>query len=155
MEEEQLVEKPQDVRPRTEEQRKKIYRYKRITHLVEPLRNMVDEGNIKLSIGEKLSFLTHAGQNALAEYILTKKQKISEKQATHLRDLENEVCLNQNILEEFFHPNNTVQPLKEVKLKIKDISDYLPAYVLENNSAREYILKALSFYQSQQSSDEI
>ena len=150
MEEEQLLKQSRDVRPRTEEQRKKIYRYKRITHLTKPLRKMVDEGCIKLSVGSELSFLTHAGQNTLAEYILAKKQKISEKQAKNLRDLESEACLNETVLDEFFHPKDKKKQAKEVKLQIKDISDYLPLYVLENGSAQEYILKALSFYQNHQ-----
>lgn len=153
MEEELLLKPSRDVRPRTEERRKKIYRYKRITHLAEPLRKMVDEGCIKLSVGAELSFLTHAGQNTLAEYLLAKKQKISEKQAKNLRDLEDETCLDETVLDEFFHPKEKKKQIKEVKLQVKDISDYVPLYVLENGSAQEYILKALSYYQNHQNLD--
>ena len=147
-EEDQLLKSLRDVRPRTEEQRKKIYRYKRITHLVESLRQMVDEDRIKLSVGAELSFLTHTGQIVLAEYLLAKKQKISEKQAKNLKDLETETCLSETVLDEFFHPKAKKKQVKEVKLQIKDISDYIPLHILENGGAQDYILEALSFYQN-------
>ncbi len=86
-EEDQLLKSLRDVRPRTEEQRKKIYRYKRITHLVESLRQMVDEDRIKLSVGAELSFLTHTGQIVLAEYLLAKKQKRKKLLENLLRNL--------------------------------------------------------------------
>ena len=81
LEEEQLLKNTRDVRPRTEEERKKRYRLKRITYLVEPLRKMVDEGSMKLSVGAELSFLSQTGQDSLAAYMEETKQKISEKQA--------------------------------------------------------------------------
>lgn len=155
-EQEQLLKTSGDVRPtlkvngENSSYRKKVYRFKRITYLIEPLLNKVDSGEIKLSVGAELSYLTQNGQEKLAEYILTKKQKISEKQAHALRELENTTAFTDDILEEFFHPTNTNKPVNNIQIKVKDIKQYIPKYVMNNGSYQEYIIQALQYYQRQQ-----
>lgn len=140
-EQEQLLKDSGNVRPTTKPNgenssyRKKVYRYKRITYLIEPLLNMVDSGSIKLSVGVELSYLTQKGQETLAEYILGKKQKISEKQAHALRDLEDTTAFTEDILEEFFHPTNTNKPINSIQIKVKDIKEYIPKYVLKDRKS--------------------
>ncbi len=146
-EQEQILNGKRDVRPRTEQQRKHIQRCKRITQLIEPLRDMVDENKIKLSVGAELSHLTNAGQQQLAQYLLERKQNISEKQAHNLRDLEASFYLTEEILEHFFHPQQDVRPTN-IKLKVNAIQAYLPAHVIQNNTCEEYIIKALEFYKA-------
>ena len=44
------------------------------------------------------------------------------------------------------HPKAKKKQVKEVKLQIKDISDYIPLHILENGGAQDYILEALFYY---------
>lgn len=54
----------------TSTSRKKIYRYLRLTHLIKPLLDRVDNGNIPLIAAVELSYLTESDQSRLFQFLL-------------------------------------------------------------------------------------
>ena len=69
------------------ESRDMVFRYIRLTNLVPPLLDMVDEGKIALMPAERLSYLTEEEQLALADIMEDLEVTPSLSQAVKLKDL--------------------------------------------------------------------
>lgn len=68
--------------------RKKVYRYIRLTHLIKPLLNRVDSGNIPLIAGVELSYLTDKQQGDVFSYLINHASscKITTEKARLIKD---------------------------------------------------------------------
>lgn len=66
---------------------KQIQRYIRLTHLIQPLLDMVDEGQIALSPAVELSYLTREQQEFVYDAIQTHQATPSHAQAIRLKNL--------------------------------------------------------------------
>ena len=64
-----------------------VFRYIRLTNLVPPLLDMVDEGKIALMPAERLSYLTEEEQLALVDIMEDLEVTPSLSQAVKLKDL--------------------------------------------------------------------
>lgn len=89
----------------TNTSRKKIYRYVRLTHLIKPLLDRVDNGNIPVIAAVELSYLSEAEQKKLFEYLLNHSDcKISTATAREIKE-------NPSDLDNIFYPISNLPKL--------------------------------------------
>lgn len=82
----------------TSTSRKKIYRYLRLTYLIKPLLDRVDNGSIPVIAAVELSYLTEAEQNKLFEFLLNNTNcKITTANAREIKE-------NPSDLDNIFYP---------------------------------------------------
>lgn len=97
--------------------KKKIYRYIRLTHLIEPLLNRVDNGTIPVIAAVELSYLTEQQQKALFAFLLNHSDcKISTANARFIK--ENPEALIEAFYEEEQTkslPDEALEPTEEEK----------------------------------------
>ena len=72
-----------------------VKRYIRLTKLVKPLLDMVDEGKIALTPAENLSYLTEEEQQSLYELMQDNEVSPSLSQAVKLKEMSARGCLMQ------------------------------------------------------------
>lgn len=71
----------------TSTSRKKIYRYLRLTYLIKPLLDRVDNGNIPIIAAVELSYLTQEQQNRLFSFLLNHSEcKITTQLAREIKE---------------------------------------------------------------------
>lgn len=131
-----------------------IRRFIRLTYLIKPLLNMVDEAKLPFRVGVDLSYLTDSEQVLLHDYISKLKLSINLEQATLLRFHSKNNELGYASLDQVFNRNvKTTREKKSasVKLSYNKLSKYLSPETPEKEAV-DYILKALEYYKQHQGS---
>ena len=121
-----------------------IRRYIRLTELVPELRDMVDEGRIKMRPAVELSYLSKESQQDVVEQIEWTQGTPTHDQAIRMRKLQEDGNLT---------PQAVMAVMQEIKPSQKEkfvfsgekIRQYLPKS-LPYESMEEYVCKALDYY---------
>ncbi|WMJ24289.1 ParB/RepB/Spo0J family partition protein [Paludicola sp. MB14-C6] len=126
-----------------------VKRYIRLTYLIAPLLEIVDEGKIAIRPAVDISFLKEKEQYDLADVLDTTEYKVDMKKAEKLKEYSNKGKLNTDTI--ILILSGAIFEVKEkkvnaVKLPIKKIQTYIPSS-LSTSKYEEYIIKALEFYQ--------
>ena len=127
------------------ESREQVRRYIRLTELVPELRDMVDEGRIKMRPAVELSYLDKDSQKDVVEQIEFTQGTPTHDQAIRMRKLQDDGNLT---------PQAVMAVMQEIKPSQKEkfvfsgekIRQYLPK-TLPFESMEEYVCKALAYYQ--------
>ena len=123
---------------------RQIHRYIRLTELVPELRDMVDEGRIKMRPAVELSYLDKDSQKDVVEQIEFTQGTPTHDQAIRMRKLQDDGNLT---------PQAVMAVMQEIKPSQKEkfvfsgekIRQYLPKS-LPYESMEEYVCKALDYY---------
>ena len=127
------------------ESREQVRRYIRLTELVPELRDMVDEGRIKMRPAVELSYLDKESQKDVVEQIEYTQGTPTHDQAIRMRKLQDDGNLT---------PQAVMAVMQEIKPSQKEkfvfsgekIRQYLPK-TLPFESMEDYVCKALAYYQ--------
>ena len=109
------------------ESRDMVFRYIRLTNLVPPLLDMVDEGKIALMPAERLSYLTEEEQLALADIMEDLEVTPSLSQAVRLKDLSASHRLDPDTMYEVMEKPKANQR-ETVKLDADTLRRFFPDY---------------------------
>lgn len=130
------------------ESREQIRRYIRLTELIPPLLDLVDEGKIALRPAVELSYLTKNEQEMLMEAIEYAQCTPSHAQAIRLRAFSRDGTLGPHVMENIMNEEKPNQK-ERISVRYEDVRKYIPSHVPYNKTS-EYIMKALDFYQRYQ-----
>lgn len=106
------------------ESQKQIYRYIRLTYLLKPLLDMVDEKRIPFNAGGELSYLQPGEQEMLLKAIAANSVFPNLSQSVCLRKLSNEGRLDETGMEQVL--TGTKPQQASIKLHRKKLNDYFP-----------------------------
>ena len=134
----------EDIAKGTGHSRNQVHRYMRLTELVPELRDMVDEGRIKMRPAVELSYLDKESQKDVVEQIEYTQGTPTHDQAIRMRKFQEEGNLT---------PQVVMAVMQEVKPSQKEkfvfsgekIRQYLPK-TLPFESMEDYVCKALDYY---------
>ena len=134
----------EDIARETGDSRNQVHRYMRLTELVPELRDMVDEGRIKMRPAVELSYLSKESQQDVVEQIEWTQGTPTHDQAIRMRKLQDDGNLT---------PQAVMAVMQEIKPSQKEkfvfsgekIRQYLPKS-LPYESMEEYVCKALDYY---------
>lgn len=104
-----------------------IKRYIRLTKLIKPLLDLVDEGKIALTPAEKLSYLKEEEQRALAELIQDYEATPSLSQAVKLKEMSAMQLLDADMMFEVMSRPKPNQK-EMLKLDLEVLRDFFPDY---------------------------
>ena len=125
--------------------RAQIQRYIRLTELIEPLLQVIDDEKMGLTVGVELSYLSKDEQAVVYEFMLADDRTPSLSQAQQLREIsEKSVVTNDNILEVFVKPVTTAKN-QTYKINMEYINKYIPAGT-KTDEVTDIITKALEMY---------
>ena len=104
-----------------------VKRYIRLTKLIKPLLDLVDEGKIALTPAEKLSYLKEEEQRALAELIQDYEATPSLSQAVKLKEMSAMQLLDADMMFEVMSRPKPNQK-EMLKLDLEVLRDFFPDY---------------------------
>ena len=104
-----------------------IKRYIRLTKLIKPLLDLVDEGKIALTPAEKLSYLKEEEQRALAELIQDYEATPSLSQAVKLKEMSAMQLLDADMMFEVMSRPKPNQK-EMIRLDLEVLRDFFPDY---------------------------
>ena len=119
-----------------DESGRNVQRYIRLTHLIKPLLDLVDEGVLAMVAGVELSYLTPSEQGLILEFFFSNNNPmtITVPTAGRLRELAKEQELTKALLEETFTTKEKEQSIKkEVKIPFKKLKKIVPASYNHSN----------------------
>lgn len=125
------------------ESERQIQRYIRLTFLIKPLLELVDENKLKMAAALELTFLENNNQEKLL-YIMNRLDKIpTAKQAREIRDFfnENSLVSDKDIENIFFKKINNAKSKQSIDLK--KIINIIPEQV---EDMEDYILQAIDYF---------
>ena len=125
-----------------------VRRYIRLTELIPPLLNLVDEGKIALRPAVELSYLKKDEQKMLMEAIEYTQCTPSHAQAIRLRAFSIDGALGPHVIENVMNEEKPNQK-ERISVRYADVRKYIPSNVPFNKTG-DYIMKALDFYQRYQ-----
>lgn len=128
----------------TGESRNQIHRYIRLTYLIKPLLDMVDEGQIALRPAVELSYLREQEQQDLLETISYEDATPSLAQAIKLKNLSRSGGLNADSILAIMCEKKPNQAEK-ISFRTEKLKPYIPMHYTPQQT-EEYILKALEHY---------
>ncbi|MBR3382621.1 MAG: ParB/RepB/Spo0J family partition protein [Clostridia bacterium] len=128
-----------------DESGRQIQRYIRLTNLIPPLLDLVDEGRIAFTPAVELSYLTHEEQELLFSEIGFAQATPSLSQACHMKRLSAEGRLTEDAIMEIMAEEKPNQK-ERVSIPVSDLSKYLPD--TSPDRAKAFILKACEFYRN-------
>ena len=128
-----------------DESGRQIQRYIRLTNLIPPLLDLVDEGRIAFTPAVELSYLTHEEQELLFSEIGFAQATPSLSQACHMKRLSAEGKLTEDKIMRIMAEEKPNQK-ERVSIPVSDLSKYLPD--TSPDRARAFILKACEFYRN-------
>ena len=120
---------------------KTVQRYIRLTNLVPPLLQMVDDGRIAFSPAVELSYLTKEEQAALCDLIGQEDATPSLSQAIRMKQLSREAKLTPEVLYAILTEEKPNQK-EQVRIKTESLRKYFPRNYSAQQMERE-ILKLL------------
>lgn len=142
----------QQVGEKSGDSQPQIYRYIRLTHLIPPLLNMVDECRIALRPAVELSYLPKQEQESLFEIMGMEECTPSHVQAIKLRKFCEEGKLSEDVILSIMQEEKPNQK-EQFRMPRERISKYFspgtPAKTIEDT-----IIKALELYRKRQRSME-
>ena len=142
----------QQVGEKSGDSQPQIYRYIRLTHLIPPLRDMVDEGRIAMRPAVELSYLPEKEQEALFEIMGLEECTPSHVQAIKIRKFYEEGKLSEDVILSIMQEEKPNQK-EQFRMPRERISKYFspgtPAKTIEDT-----IIKALELYRKRQRSME-
>lgn len=110
--------------------RVKIYRYIRLTYLIEPLIDLVDAGKVALGTGEQLSYLKKHSQETVYNFCYAAEpvRPLKEAQAKKLREVEADPdnIIDEELLEEITAKQKKVR-FRTLKLEMTSLRSFFPA----------------------------
>ena len=130
------------------ESERQVQRYIRLTELIPPLLNLVDEGKIALRPAVELSYLKKDEQKMLMEAIEYTQCTPSHAQAIRLRAFSIDGALGPHVIENVMNEEKPNQK-ERISVRYADVRKYIPSNVPFNKTG-DYIMKALDFYQRYQ-----
>lgn len=126
----------------------KVRRYIRLTWLIDPLLDLVDQGKIALGTGEQLSYLSKHSQQIVYDFCYASEpgHPLKENHAKALREAEADPdrIVDEDLLEELTAKKQSVR-LRTVKLEMSKLRDYFPVGTPEE-VVKQTIHTALSVY---------
>ncbi len=122
-----------------------IQRYIRLTNLINPLLDMVDEGRIALRPAVELSYLREREQQDLLDTISYEDATPSLAQAIKLKNLSRSGSLDARAILTIMCEKKPNQSEK-ISFRTDHLRQYLPKNITPKQ-AEEYVLKALEYYQ--------
>ena len=132
----------------TGESGRQISRYIRLTYLVTPLLDMVDEGKIAFRPAVELSYLTEDEQTDLVETISYEDATPSLAQAIKMRDFSKNGRLSADVILSIMCEKKPNQAEK-ISFRTDRLKQYLPKNITPKQT-EEYVLNALEHYQRYQ-----
>ena len=121
-----------------------IQRFIRLTHLIEPLLDLVDSGKIAFRPAVELSYLTEEEQNSLLDSINSEQSTPSLAQALKMKEFSQNSRLNADVILSIMCEQKPNQ-----KEKISFQSERLKPFIPKNFTAKQtedYVIKALEYY---------
>ena len=126
-----------------------IKRYIRLTKLIKPLLDLVDEGKIALTPAEKLSYLKEEEQRALAELIQDYEATPSLSQAVKLKEMSAMQLLDADMMFEVMSRPKPNQK-ETLKLDLESLRTFFPDYTPKDIESA--ILRILTEWQKREQS---
>ena len=123
---------------------KQIQRFIRLTELIEPLRDKVDEGMIALRPAVEISYLSHIEQHMLNELIELEQASPTHAQTIRIRKLSAEGKLTEDAMESIMLEKKPNQKEKIV-LRGERVSSLFPKN-LPVTKREEYVVAAMEHY---------
>ena len=123
---------------------KQIQRFIRLTELIEPLRDKVDEGMIALRPAVEISYLSHIEQHMLNELIELEQASPTHAQTIRIRKLSAEGKLTEDALESIMLEKKPNQKEKIV-LRGERVSSLFPKN-LPVTKREDYVVAAMEHY---------
>ncbi|MFR0845031.1 MAG: ParB/RepB/Spo0J family partition protein [Oscillospiraceae bacterium] len=126
------------------ESREQVRRYIRLTHLIEPLLDLVDSGKIAFRPAVELSYLTEEEQNSLLDSINSEQSTPSLAQALKMKEFSQNGRLNADVILSIMCEQKPNQ-----KEEISFQSERLKPFIPKNFTAKQtedYVIKALEYY---------
>ena len=123
---------------------RQVQRYIRLTHLIEPLLDLVDSGKIAFRPAVELSYLTEGEQNSLLDSINSEQSSPSLAQALKMKEFSQNGRLNADVILSIMCEQKPNQ-----KEKISFQSERLKPFIPKNFTAKQaedYVIKALEYY---------
>ena len=130
-----------------------IFRYIRLTELIPELLDLVDENQIALRPAVELSYLTKAEQKMVFEQIISCDCTPSHAQTIRMRKYSEEGRLNDAVIETIMQEEKPNQKEK-IHIPYGQLRKYIPENVSYDDT-RDYILKALDFYQKYRTNEPV
>lgn len=124
---------------------RQIQRYIRLTELIPELLDLVDENQIALRPAVELSYLTQDEQQMVYEQIVSCDCTPSHAQTIRMRKYSEENRLSDAVIESIMQEEKPNQKEK-IHIPYGQLRKYIPENVSYDDT-RDYILKALDFYQ--------
>ena len=123
---------------------RQIFRYIRLTELIPPLLDMVDDGRIGMRPAVELSYLSAESQRELSEIISFMDATPSHDQTIRMRKMSDEGKLTSEAIEAIM---NEIKPNQREKISFRAdrIRQYLPQN-MPKSQTEEYVIQALSYY---------
>lgn len=126
------------------ESREQIRRYIRLTNLIPPLLDLVDEGKIALRPAVELSYLLPEEQEDLMEAISLNDATPSHAQAIKMRRFSEEGRLSTDVIDSIMCEEKPNQKEK-INILYSEARRYIPSSIPYEKTG-DYIMKALEFY---------
>ena len=133
------------------ESKDQIRRYIRLTYLIPPLLDMVDEGKVSMRPAVELSYLPEKEQTMLHEMIKLEDCTPSHAQAIKMRRFAEEGKLSEEVILSIMQEEKPNQK-EQFRMPRERISKYFPAGT-PAQKIEDTIIKALELYQRQRSRD--
>lgn len=107
----------------------KVRRYIRLTYLIQPLLDLVDDGKLGITVGEQLSYLKKRSQETVYSfcYAVDPMKKLTEAQAKALREVEADPdrIIDTDLLEELTAAKKKIR-FRTLKIEMKQLRQYFP-----------------------------
>lgn len=128
----------------SQDSKTQVQRYIRLTELIPPLLDMVDDGRIGMRPAVELSYLSKESQAELAEIISFMDATPSHDQTIRMRKMSDEGKLTSEAMEAIM---NEIKPNQREKISFRAdrIRQYLPQN-MPKSQTEEYVIQALSYY---------
>ena len=120
-----------------------IQRYIRLTYLIKPLLDLVDEGRIALSPAVELSYLSEAAQKAVYNYYAENEVTPSYSQANQMKKRSNDGTLTTESLKQILDQPKPNQA-EIIKIPVASVRRFRPNYSIKQ--LQDYIEKACEHY---------
>lgn len=133
-----------EIAENAEDSARQVQRYIRLTNLIPPLLDIVDEGKIAFRPAVELSYLTEEEQAYLVNTIASEEQNPSLAQATKMREFSKAGKLSEDVILSIMIERKPNQKEK-YSFKAESIKPFLPKG-LSPGQTESYIVDALKYY---------